>query len=161
MIKELAETIIADKPTLAPLSVWRAYELLENVSGQPNNQFTALVALIRKAAGIDAVLTPYDKTVDKNFQEWVFKKQAGAVKFTEEQMQWLRMLKDHIAASVSVDLRWPRLHAVCRRGRQGQKALRQRVGEDYQRIERGIGGMTPALRQAQGPDPVTENKDGG
>jgi type I restriction enzyme R subunit len=102
MIKELVDIIVAEKPTLAPLSVWRAYELLESVSGQPKNELVALVSLIRKVAGIDATLTSYDKTVDENFQDWVFKKQAGALKFTEEQMQWLRMLKEHIAASISV-----------------------------------------------------------
>jgi type I restriction enzyme, R subunit len=111
MIKELAETIVADRPVLAPLSVWHAYELLEKVSGHlpagkagPKNEFVALVSLIRKVAGIDATLTSYDKTVDKNFQDWVFKKQAGTLKFTEEQMEWLRMLKTHIATSVSVGL---------------------------------------------------------
>jgi type I restriction enzyme R subunit len=102
MIKELVDTVVADKPALAPLNVWRAYELLESVSGQPKNELVALVSLIRKVTGIDATLTSYDKTVDKNFQNWVFKKQAGTLKFTEEQMQWLRMLKDHIAASISV-----------------------------------------------------------
>jgi len=104
MIKELVDTIVVDKPTLAPLSVWRAYELLESVSGQPKNELVALVSLIRKVVGIDTTLTSYDKTVDKNFQNWVFKKQAGTLKFTEEQMQWLRMLKDHIAASVSLSV---------------------------------------------------------
>lgn len=102
MIRELADAITADKPVLAPLSVWHAYDVLESASGQPKNELTALVSLIRKVAGVDATLTPYDKTVDRNFQEWVFKKQAGPVKFTEEQMKWLRMLKDHIAASVAV-----------------------------------------------------------
>ena len=42
MIKELAETIVAEKPTLAPSSVWRAYELLEKVSGQPKNDSSPL-----------------------------------------------------------------------------------------------------------------------
>jgi len=102
MIRELVDTIVADKPILAPLNVWRAYELLESVSGQPKNELVALVSLIRKVTGIDTMLTSYEKTVDKNFQSWVFKKQAGTLKFTEEQMQWLRMLKDHIAASISV-----------------------------------------------------------
>ena len=78
------------------MSCWKS------VSGQPKNELVALVSLIRKVAGIDTTLTSYDKTVDKNFQNWVFKKQAGTLKFTEEQMQWLRMLKDHIAASISV-----------------------------------------------------------
>jgi len=104
MIKDLVDTIVADKPVLAPLSVWRAYEVLESVSGQPKNELVALVSLIRKVAGIDATLTSYDKTVDKNFQNWVFKKQAGTLKFTKEQMQWLRMLKDVIANSVHLDV---------------------------------------------------------
>jgi len=104
MIRELVDTIVADKPTLAPLGVWRAYELLESVIGQPRNELVALVSLIRKVVGIDATLTSYDKTVDRNFQNWVFKKQAGTLKFTEEQMQWLRMLKDVIANSVHLDV---------------------------------------------------------
>jgi type I restriction enzyme, R subunit len=104
MIRELTDAIIADKPLLAPLTIWHAYEVLEGAKGQPKNELMALVALIRKVAGIDAALTPYDKTVDKNFQDWVFKKQAGPVKFTEEQMKWLRMLKDHVAASVAVSI---------------------------------------------------------
>ena len=41
--------------------------------------------------------------IDKNFQEWVFKKQAGTIKFNEEQMQWLRMIKDYVINSFHID----------------------------------------------------------
>lgn len=34
----------------------------------------------------------------------MFGKQAGALKFTEEQMRWLRMLKDHVVTSFHVEL---------------------------------------------------------
>jgi type I restriction enzyme R subunit len=54
-------------------------------------------------SGLDSVLTAYDKTVDKNFQEWVFKKQAGATKFNEEQMDWLRMIKDYVIGSFHIE----------------------------------------------------------
>lgn len=104
MIKDLVDKIIQEKPTLAPMSVWRAYEQLENVSGQPKNEMVALVSLIRKVVGIDKALTPYDKTVDKNFADWVWKKQQGAsIKFTKEQMDWLYMLKEQIATSVHIE----------------------------------------------------------
>lgn len=103
MIKDLVETIKNAKPPMAPLSIWRAYEQLEKVNGQPKNELMALVALIRRVSGLDETLTAYDKTVDRNFQEWVFKKQAGALKFSEEQMQWLRMTKDTIATSLHID----------------------------------------------------------
>ncbi len=105
MIKDLVERIVTEKPTLAPLNVWRAYERLEDVAGQPKNELVALVALIRRLTGIDTILTPYDKTVDRNFADWVWKKQQGAgPKFTEEQMNWLYMLKDQIATSVHIDI---------------------------------------------------------
>jgi type I restriction enzyme R subunit len=34
--------------------------------------------------------------------QWTLKRNAGAVHFTDEQMEWLRLVKDHIAASLSI-----------------------------------------------------------
>lgn len=104
MIKELCDTLKKEKPLLAPIAVWRAYEQLEKTNGSAKNELIALVSLIRKVAGIDSTLTSYDKTVDKNFQEWIFTKNAGKHNaFTEAQMQWLRMMKDYVANSFSID----------------------------------------------------------
>lgn len=100
MIKELLENLKLEKPQLAPHFVWEAYTQLEEVKGySPKSEMVALVSLIRRVCGIDSELTPYNKTVDKNFQTWVFGKQAGSLKFSEEQMNWLRMIKDHIVTS--------------------------------------------------------------
>ncbi|WP_299462851.1 DEAD/DEAH box helicase family protein [uncultured Microscilla sp.] len=106
MVKEVLAALKADKPTLAPLAVWEAYTALEKVKGsRPEKELTALVALLRRITGLDSVLTAYDKTVDRNFQDWVFKRHSGASpKFNDEQMQWLRMLKNHVATSLYVDL---------------------------------------------------------
>ena len=105
MVKELLEAIKTTKPVLAPLNVWRAYEQVEKVNGQsPKNELTALVALIRRVTGIDQTLTSYEQTVNRNFQKWVFDKQAGALKFNEEQMEWLRMIKDHIVNSMHLEM---------------------------------------------------------
>ncbi|MCX6143332.1 MAG: DEAD/DEAH box helicase family protein [Ignavibacteriales bacterium] len=103
MVRQLVELLRADKPPLAPLRVWQAYEQLEQVNGSPKNELIALVSLVRRVCGIDTALTAYDKTVDRNFQAWAFKKQAGALKFTEEQMQWLRMIKDYVATSFHIE----------------------------------------------------------
>jgi type I restriction enzyme, R subunit len=103
MIKEVLEKLQNDKPVLAPLTVWKAYEALEQCNGSPRNELTAIISLIRKVSGLDQTLTSYDKTVDKNFQEWVFKKQAGTTKFNEEQMQWLRMIKDYVTSSYHIE----------------------------------------------------------
>jgi type I restriction enzyme R subunit len=124
MIKELSEQILLERPALAPLKVWNAYAELEQAMGSPKNELVALVSLIRKVAGIDKELTSYDKTVDKNFAEWVWKKQAGAsLKFTEEHMTWLRMIKDHIASSIHLetdDLDYTPFDALGGRGKMWQ-----------------------------------------
>ena len=103
MMKELGDHLITDKPLLAPLHIWQAYTQLEKVTGSPKNEMIALVSLLRKITGIDKELTSFEKTVDKNFQDWVFKKQAGTLKFNEAQMDWLRMIKDHIATSIHIE----------------------------------------------------------
>lgn len=106
MVKEVLAALKADKPMLAPLAVWEAYAALEEVKGnRPDKELTALVALLRRITGLDSVLTAYDKTVDRNFQDWVFKRHSGSSpKFNDEQMQWLRMLKDHVATSLYVEV---------------------------------------------------------
>jgi type I restriction enzyme R subunit len=104
IIKDLCDTLKTQKPLLAPLTVWKAYEQLEKANGSAKNELIALVSLIRRVIGIDSILTAYDKTVDKNFADWVWKKQAGnAPKFSEEQMQWLYMMKDYIANSFNLE----------------------------------------------------------
>lgn len=102
-IKEVLEKLKTEKPALGPLRLWNAYEHIDKIKVSPKNDLVALVSLIRRVMKIDSQLTPYDKTVDKNFQDWVFKKQAGPLKFTDEQMQWLRMIKDYIMTSFHIE----------------------------------------------------------
>lgn len=106
MIKEVLEKLKEDKPLLAPMQVWRAYEQLAGITQKatPRNELVALVSLVRHVCGIDSTLAPYDKTVDRRFQQWILKKNAGRHnRFTEEQMAWLRMIKEHIASSFHMD----------------------------------------------------------
>ena len=35
--------------------------------------------------------------------QWTLRRNAGSVHFTDEQMEWLRLVKDHIAASLSIE----------------------------------------------------------
>ena len=124
MIKEVLDKLKLEKPYFAPLRVWQAYEQLEKVNGNsPKNELTALVSLIRRITEIDPVLTVYDQTVNRNFQDWVFKKQAGTLKFSEDQMNWLRMIKDYVANSFHLeidDLDYTPFDALGGRGRMYQ-----------------------------------------
>ena len=124
MVKDLSAQILRNQPKLAPMKVWEAYKKLGKAEGQPKDELIALVALIRRVTGIDAALTPFDETVKKNFADWVWKKQQGAaVKFTKEQMQWLHLMKDHIATSVHLntdDLDYTPFDALGGRGKMWQ-----------------------------------------
>ena len=106
MIKEVMEKLKLDKPLLEPDHVWDAYStLVAEKSTQPKDELTALVSLIRKACGIDQKLTPYDKTIDDNFRKWIFKQNAGQHnRFTSEQLDWLRMIKDHVVSSYHIEI---------------------------------------------------------
>ncbi len=106
MIKDVYDKIMLEKPTLAPSMVWDAYATVEEVkSEQPKDELTALVSLIRRACGIDLELKAFDKTIDENFKNWIFKQNAGQHnRFTNEQMEWLRMIKDHVVSSYHIDL---------------------------------------------------------
>ncbi|MFM7276887.1 MAG: type I restriction-modification enzyme R subunit C-terminal domain-containing protein, partial [Microcystis aeruginosa] len=104
MVKEVLDILKKDRPNLAPVRVWAAYQQIEAVPSNPTSELTALIALIRRVIGLDEVLTPHEKRIDKAFQTWVFQKQAGAsVKFNQEQMQWLRAIKDHIISSFALE----------------------------------------------------------
>lgn len=104
MLREVLERLKSERPTLAPTYVWRAYERLDRANGHsPKSELVALVSLIRHVTRLDEALTPYDQTVDRSFKRWVFQQNAGNVHFTAEQMDWLRMIKDHVAASIHFD----------------------------------------------------------
>ena len=106
MIKDVFDKLFLEQPLLAPDYVWNAYAALEDVkSEQPKDELTALVSLIRRACGIDSELKAFDKTIDENFKKWIFKQNAGQHnRFTNEQMDWLRLIKDHVVSSYHIEL---------------------------------------------------------
>ena len=54
--------------------------------------------------GEDAVLTNFSEGIDRRFQAWTFKKQAGKLKFSDEQMSWLRLIKEHIGTTFDLEV---------------------------------------------------------
>lgn len=105
MIRQVLDKLKADKPKLAPMRIWQAYSQLDDYKGeQPVSELTALVALIRRVCGLDATLAPFDATVRRNFQTWIMQHHSGdSQKFNEAQMQWLRMVRDHVASSFHIE----------------------------------------------------------
>jgi type I restriction enzyme R subunit len=105
MIRAVFDRLKHDRPRLAPLRVWQAYAILDEYKGnQPSSELTALVALIRRVCGIDAAVSPFSETVRRNFQNWIMTRHSGGgEKFDEEQMEWLRMIRDHVVDSFHLE----------------------------------------------------------
>ena len=105
IIRDVFGRLKSDRPRLALLRVWQAYALLDDYQGaQPVGELTALVALIRRACGIDSKISLYSETVRRNFQNWLMTRHSGSgEKFDQAQMEWLRMIRDHIITSFHLE----------------------------------------------------------
>ena len=106
-IKRLAEAIKKPPYNLTSDLVWQAYEKLEQsrVSGAgPQKLLTNIISLIRFALGESSVLEPFSATVDHRFNDWLVEQERLGRIFTEGQVEWLRMIKEHIATSLSIGM---------------------------------------------------------
>lgn len=101
-LKELYEKLKSQGITVDRL--WDCYAIKQpdKVKRSTMAQITDLISMIRFEMGYVDTLAPFADKVNYNFMQWTFKKNAGHIQFTEEQMEWLRLIKDHIAASLSI-----------------------------------------------------------
>ena len=102
-LKELYERLKEQNITIERL--WDCYAIRrpEKVKRGTMAQLTDLISIIRFEMGYTDNLSPFVDRVNYNFMQWTLRRYAGAVHFTEEQMAWLRLIKDHIAVSLSIE----------------------------------------------------------
>src|SRR5207245_5936532 len=103
-IKALANAIERPPHQWTPEVLWRAYEQLDRskVRGSGGKMLTDIVSLVRFALQQDSELVPYKDQVEARYNNWLAQqKQAGRV-FTDEQVRWLRLMKEHISASLTI-----------------------------------------------------------
>lgn len=101
-LKALYEKLKKKNITIERL--WDCYYIkyTDKVKRGTTAQITDLISIIRFEIGATDELTTFSDKVNANFKEWTFKKNAGHTQFTEEQMEWLRLIKDHIISSLSI-----------------------------------------------------------
>lgn len=102
-IRQLADALDDPPYLLDSEALWKAYERLEGAKvrgASPQRLLTDMVSLVRFAMGKEEVLEPYPVLVERRFQEWLARHDSD---FTSEQVEWLRMTKDHIAASLTIE----------------------------------------------------------
>lgn len=119
-IKALADTLHAPPHLLDESALWQAYAALDKskVKGVSARRIlTDLVSLVRFAMHQENELVPYPERVAANFKAWLAQQQATPSprqgegggegkegRFTPDQLHWLEMIRDHIAANLGIDI---------------------------------------------------------
>lgn len=106
-IKQLAESIAKPPYSLSTEAVWTAYEQLEASKVKrtgPQKLLTNIISLIHFTLGESSSLTPFPELIESRFNNWLASQEKSGRKFTEEQVQWLRMIKEHIATSLTISM---------------------------------------------------------
>lgn len=131
-LKSLYEKLKAKGITVERL--WDCYAIKkpDKVKRGTMAQLTDLISLIRFEMGYSDNLAPFADKVNYNFMQWTFKRNAGNIQFTEEQMEWLRLIKDHIATSLSILPEDLDLTPFDKKG--GLLGFYDSFGDDYEKI---------------------------
>ncbi|MYA43617.1 MAG: restriction endonuclease subunit R [Gemmatimonadetes bacterium] len=103
-IRELAEAIGRPPHRWTPEALWQAYETLDasKVRGSGHRVSTDLVSLVRHTLGHTNELVAYPDLVDERFEFWLHQQQTLGRHFTDDQTAYLHLIKEHIAASLTV-----------------------------------------------------------
>ncbi len=111
MVREVSERMAASPYNLSCDLVWSSYSVAVEFDSSKSyrrqkkgvvRRLMDIISIIRYELGQEKILRPFEEGVAERFQSWMFSENAGSEHFTEEQMKWLRMLRDHIATSGSV-----------------------------------------------------------
>lgn len=131
-LKSLYEKLKAKGITVERL--WESYAIKKpnQVKAGTMAQLTDLISFIRFEMGYADNLSPFADRVNYNFMQWTFRRNTGAVHFTEQQMEWLRLIKDHIITSLSIEPSDLDLTPFDRHG--GLSAFYDVFGDEYEEI---------------------------
>ncbi len=106
-IRDLAEAIRKPPYHLTTQAIWEAYENLEKSKvrgGNPQRLLTDIISIINFTLGDEKVLEPFSEIVDDRFKDWLLQQEELGRHFTEEQMMWLEMIKEHLYASLTISI---------------------------------------------------------
>ncbi len=106
-IKNLANAIRKPPYNLTPELLWSTYQRLDKskVKNSPQKMLTNLISLVRYSSSKKGeLLLPFSDILDEKFEKWLEQQESSGRKFTPEQKEWLVMIKNTLASSVSIDI---------------------------------------------------------
>jgi type I restriction enzyme R subunit len=102
-LKALADALQAPPRSWLPEKLWRAYETLDQSKVRGTwSMLTDIVSLVRFALHEEDELVPFSDEVEHRFEGWLAMQETAGRIFTAEQKSWLALIKDQIAAGLTV-----------------------------------------------------------
>lgn len=104
-IDELAKAIKRPPLNLRQETLWLAYEQLEKSKvkkARADKLLTDIISLLRFTIKDAEVLEPWPDVQEIRFRKWLEQQKKLGREFSPEQMEWLRMIKDHISTSLQI-----------------------------------------------------------
>ncbi|MFE2429390.1 DEAD/DEAH box helicase family protein [Streptomyces sp. NPDC059373] len=103
-LQELALEIRRPQYAWTAQSLWTFYENLGAATHRADGEAGVpdLISLIRYELGVDDELKPYRETVDTRFESWLLKQQQAGADFSDEQLWWLRSIRNVVASDVGI-----------------------------------------------------------
>lgn len=138
-IRALANAIGTPPRNWTPERLWHAYEQLDKnrVRGASSDRLlTDIVSLVRFALHQKDNLTPYADQIHERFGNWLAQQKTAGRTFTDEQVHWLTMMRDHVVQSLEVEIDDFDLTPFVEEGGLGRAA--QVFGKDLARIVREL-----------------------
>ncbi len=133
-IQNLASAIEKPPYNLTPEMLWNAYQRLDKskVKNNPAKMLTDLISIVRYSAGKEESLLPFSEIITEKFEKWLTAQESSGRNFTSEQKEWLVMIKNTIASSVSIGI--DALDDVPFNQKGGRVKFYEIFGDDYEKI---------------------------
>lgn len=106
MINELYEAMKKKSNNFKIEKLWNCYYIRDKIKTQKPIEYKLMdvILIIKYELKQINELTPYDVITKQKFKEWMFKRNATqGYRFTDEQVKWLQLIRDHIITNVYIE----------------------------------------------------------
>jgi len=106
-IREFSRELRKPPYEISPEEVWNAYHRVDTARVKPlgdKKSPSNIISLTKFALGNSEILEPFVDSVDRKFKKWVEEHAAEGRIYTDDEMEWLKMMKDHVASFLEIDM---------------------------------------------------------
>lgn len=106
-IREISRELRKPPYEISPEEIWNAYHRIDNARVKPlgdKKSPSNIISLTKFALGNSEILEPFVDSVDRKFKKWIDEHNAEGRTYTDDEMEWLKMMKDHVASFLEIDM---------------------------------------------------------